>query len=60
MESQNGKWGVVRVPVSLMMKLEELIKNEKDEFGLPRYRSKSDAVAEAIKEFLRRHGGSVE
>ncbi|MEM0313940.1 MAG: ribbon-helix-helix domain-containing protein [Candidatus Bathyarchaeia archaeon] len=57
MESQNDKWGVVRVPISLISQIEKLVENEKDEFGLPKYRSKSDAVTEAIKEFLRKREG---
>jgi len=49
------KWATVRIPAELLSKIEQLIKEEKDEFGMPKYRSKSELVAEAIKEFLKKH-----
>jgi len=38
-----------------MAPLEDLVKNAKDEFGLPLFRSKTDAVTEAVKEFLKKY-----
>ncbi|MEM2995858.1 MAG: ribbon-helix-helix domain-containing protein [Candidatus Bathyarchaeia archaeon] len=49
------KWTTVRIPAELLSKIEKLVKDEKDEFGMPRFRSKSEIVAEAIKEFLKKH-----
>lgn len=49
------KWATVRVPAELLVAIEKLVKDEKDEFGMPKFRSKSEIVAEAIKEFLKKH-----
>jgi|GEM_PF-3242118 Arc/MetJ-type ribon-helix-helix transcriptional regulator len=49
------KWATVRVPVELLKAIEKLVKEEKDEFGMPRYSSKSEVVAEAVKQFLKKH-----
>lgn len=49
------KWTTVRIPVELLSKIEQFIREEKDEFGMPKFRSKSELVAEAIKEFLKKH-----
>lgn len=57
MLSQNDedKWATVRIPTELLDTLEAFVEQKKDEFGLPKYRSKSEAVAEAVKEFLKKH-----
>jgi len=49
------KWITVRIAAPLMAPLEDLVKNAKDEFGLPLFRSKTDAVTEAVKEFLKKY-----
>jgi len=49
------KWITVRIAAPLMAPLEDLVKNAKDEFGLPLFRSKTDAITEAIKEFLKKY-----
>jgi len=48
-------WTTVRIAAPLMAPLEDLVKNAKDEFGLPLFRSKTDAVTEAVKEFLKKY-----
>jgi Arc/MetJ-type ribon-helix-helix transcriptional regulator len=54
--SQNqDKWTTVRVPVEILRAIDEFMKTQIDEFGLPKFRSKSDVVTEAIKEFLKKH-----
>ena len=55
MLSQNEKWANVRIPVELLVAVEKLVKEEKDEFGMPKYRSKSEVVTEAVKQFLQKH-----
>jgi len=45
----------VRIATELMAPLENLVKNAKDEFGLPVFRSKSEAVTQALKEFFRKY-----
>jgi Arc/MetJ-type ribon-helix-helix transcriptional regulator len=61
MLSQNDedKWATVRIPTELLDAVEKLVKDEKDEFGLPKYHSKSDAVTEAVKQFLKKHNKGV-
>jgi len=49
------KWATVRIPIELLDAVDNLVGKLKDEFGLPRYRSKSEAIAEAVKQFLKRH-----
>lgn len=43
------KWTNVRIPTQLVVAIEKIVKEEKDEFGLPRYRSKSEFVVEAVR-----------
>jgi len=50
-----GKRTTVRIATELMAPLENLVKNAKDEFGLPVFRSKSEAVTQALKEFFRKY-----
>ena len=54
MTSQNEErnWKTVRIAGELMEPLKELVENAKDEYGIPKFRSKSDAVTQAVKEFL--------
>ena len=51
-ERSEGKWTTVRISDELTAPLEDLVKNGRDEFGLPLFRSKSDAVTQALKEFF--------
>lgn len=55
MSQNQDKWTTVRVPTEILKAIDEFMKNQIDEFGLPKYRSKSDVVTEAIKEFLKKH-----
>ncbi|MEM1589634.1 MAG: ribbon-helix-helix domain-containing protein [Candidatus Bathyarchaeia archaeon] len=57
-QAEEEKWATVRIPTELLDALERLVAEEKDEFGLPKYRSKSEAVAEAVKQFLKKHMGA--
>ena len=59
MSQEEGKWATVRIPAELLDALEHLISTTKDEFGLPMYHSKSEAVAEAVKRFLKNHREAV-
>jgi hypothetical protein len=52
---EEEKWATVRIPGELLEAVEKCVNEEKDEFGLPKYRSKSEAVAEAVKQFLKKH-----
>jgi len=56
-QTEEEKWATVRIPTELLDALERLVAEKKDEFGLPVFRSKSEAVAEAVKQFLKKHGG---
>ena len=42
----------VRISGELIPPLEKLVENAKDEYGIPLFRSKTDAVTQAVKEFL--------
>ena len=54
-ERGKDKWTSVRIDAALMAPLDRLVKNVRDEFGEPVFRSKSHAVAEGLKEFLRKY-----
>lgn len=45
----------MRIPAELMEPIERLAETAKDEFGLPCFRSKSEIVTEAVREFLRKN-----
>jgi len=49
------KTQTVRIAQELIDPLEDLIKNAKDEYGMPVFTSKTDAVTQAVKEFLNKH-----
>jgi len=51
------RWATVRIATELVEPLEEVVKQAKDEFGIPLFRSKADAVTKAVKEFLRKYRG---
>ena len=56
MLSQNEvKWSVVRIPAELLVMIEKIVREEKDQFGMPKYHSRSEVVTEAVKEFLKKH-----
>jgi len=48
----------VRIRAELIPALEKLIETKKDEFGMLMFRSKTDAVTEAVKELLRKYSES--
>ena len=54
MTSQN-KWITVRIDEEMIPLLEELIENVRDEFDMPLFRNKSDAVTKGLKEFLKKY-----
>jgi len=54
-ELEEEKWSTVRIPTELLDAVENVIKNLRDEFGLLKYKNKSQAIAEAVKEFLKKH-----
>lgn len=54
-KTDEDKWATVRIPGELLDAVEKFVNREKDEFGLSKYGSKSEAVAEAVKEFLKKH-----
>jgi len=45
----------VRIAAELMGPIEKLVETAKDDFGMPCFRSKSDIVTEAVREFLRKN-----
>jgi len=53
--NEEEKWATVRIPQELLDAVEDFVERAKDEFGLSKYGSKSEAIAEAVKEFLRKH-----
>jgi len=53
--TNKSKWATVRINGEIIAPLEELIKNARDEFNMPLFRNKSDAVTQAVKEFLRKY-----
>ena len=53
-QRSEDKWTTVRIASELMAPLEDLVKNAKDEFDLPLFRNKPDAVTQALKVFFRK------
>jgi len=49
------KWGNVRIAAELIPPLDILVEKAKDEFGVPLFKSKSEAVTEAVREYLRKN-----
>ena len=60
MAQREDKWVTVRFPDELIDPLEDLVENARDEFGLRRFKSKSEAVTQALKEFFRSRNFSRE
>ena len=54
-KNEEEKWATVRIPQELLEAVEDFVKQAKDDFGLQKYGSKAEAIAEAVKEFLRKH-----
>jgi metal-responsive CopG/Arc/MetJ family transcriptional regulator len=54
-KNEEEKWATIRIPQELLAAVDEFVKQTKDDFGLQKYGSKSEAIAEAVKEFLRKH-----
>ena len=52
-QRSEDKWTTMRIAPELMAPLEDLVKNATDEFGLPLFKSKSEAVTKAVADFLR-------
>jgi Arc/MetJ-type ribon-helix-helix transcriptional regulator len=45
----------VRIPRELIDPLEKLVENTKDEYGIAKFRGVSSAVAEAVKDLLKKY-----
>ena len=56
-QNEERNWKTVRIAGELMTPLEKLVENAKDQYGIPLFRSKADAVTQAVKEFLEKHTG---
>lgn len=54
MTSQN-RWITVRIDEEMIPPLEEMIENVQDEFDMPLFKNKSDAITKGLKEFLKKH-----
>lgn len=54
-QNEEDKWATVRIPAELLEALDKFVSEQRDEFGLSKYHSKSEAVAEAVKQFLKKH-----
>ena len=50
----------MKIAAELTAPLEDLVKNGKDEFGLPLFTSKSKAVTKAVADFLRKNAPKPE
>lgn len=50
----------VRIAAELITSLDDLVKNATDEFGLPLFKSRPEAVIQALKEFFRTRNFSRE
>ena len=49
--------GVVRISEELLPLIDNLIENTpKDDFGIPKYKTRVDVVDDAIKELLKKYG----
>lgn len=59
-QSEERNWRTVRIAGELIEPLDELINNAKDEYGIPLFRSKADAVTQAVKEFLAKYARKKE
>lgn len=57
--SQKGdekrNWATVRIAGELMEPIDKLVKEAKDDYGIPLFHSKADVVTRAVKEFLERN-----
>jgi len=49
------KTQTVRIARELVKPLEDLVKHLKDDYGMPVFTSKTDAVTQAVKDFLSRY-----
>jgi len=48
------KTDIVRIRAELIPLIDDVVDNEKDEYGIERYHSRKDVVSQAVKEFLDR------
>ena len=49
------KTQTVRIAQELIKPLDDLVEHLKDEYGTPVFTSKTEAVTQAVKEFLKKH-----
>jgi len=49
------KTQTVRIARELVKPLDNLVEHLKDEYGMPVFTSKTEAVTQAVKEFLKKH-----
>jgi len=45
----------VRIATELIEPIDNLLRNAKDEFGIPLFRSRCDLITKAVKEFLKKY-----
>ena len=55
MSQEKNKSITVRIAAELTEPVDRLIKNAKDEFGMPLFRSRCDLITKAVKEFLKKY-----
>lgn len=60
MMTPQKKWITVRIDGEMIPPLEKMIENVRDEFGMPRFKNKSDAVTKGLKEFLKKYSKKEE
>jgi hypothetical protein len=60
MSQKTAERRTVRINGELIPPLERLVENAKDEYGIPLFRSKTDAVTQAVKEFLDKYKEDIE
>jgi len=55
MSQERNKSITVRIAAELIEPIDRLIKNAKDEFGMPLFRNRCDLITKAVKEFLKKY-----
>jgi len=54
MTRRNREWRTVRIDAAVIAPLDNLVKTVKDELGMPVFKNRSDAVTQALQEFLKK------
>ena len=58
MSQEEIKSITVRIAAELIEPIDYLIKEVKDEFGIPLFRSRCDLITKAVKEFLKKYNAA--